>query len=416
MQVASYDQWKAKARAVPIEREIERRGIKLQGEVERVGPCPKCGGEDRFSINTEKNLWNCSGCDKGGDVIDLVQHLDGVDFETACATLAGELALKRNGKNPTSIEARKVVVSEFQYLDEDGALAFVVERIEYQNADGSCVLTTDGKRRKTFRQKRPDPNRPAGWLWNVDGVPPIPYRLPELIKSVASGSAVLVVEGEAKVDLLRSWNIPATSCAGGAKKWRAEHAAYLKGAHVVILPDNDGIGREHVDVVGRGLQDVARSIRVLALPDLPPKGDIIDWAESGGTVEQLHDLIESAAAWLPPAEGSADEAAEATICSGLDGDDAKESDENESCRDPGYRKSSQTEILLRVAASATLFHTPQGDAFADVKINGHRETWSIRSKGFRGWLGRGYFELTGGAASSDALQSALNILEAKAHF
>ena len=78
---------------------------------------------------------------------------------------------------------------------------------------------------------------------------------------------------------------------------------------------------------------------------------------------------------------------------GLVGDDAK-IDENESCRDLGYRKSSQTEILLSVAASATLFHTPQGDAFADVKINGHRETWSIRSKGFRGWLVRGYFELT----------------------
>jgi hypothetical protein len=51
-----------------------------------------------------------------------------------------------------------------------------------------------------------------------------------------------------------------------------------------------------------------------------------------------------------------------------------------------------------------------------LAINGHRETWSIRSKDFRHWLARGFFKMTGGAPNSDALQSALNIIEAKAHF
>jgi len=47
--------WVQCARAVPIEQKIERRGIKLRREgPERVGPCPKCGGEDRFAINTKK--------------------------------------------------------------------------------------------------------------------------------------------------------------------------------------------------------------------------------------------------------------------------------------------------------------------------------------------------------------------------
>ena len=89
----------------------------------------------------------------------------------------------------------------------------------------------------------------------------------------------------------------------------------MQGANVVILPDNNAVGREHADLVAASLQDVAASVRVLDLPGLPPKGDIIDWRDQGGTVEQLHDLIESAAAWLPPAEGSADEADEAAICS-----------------------------------------------------------------------------------------------------
>jgi putative DNA primase/helicase len=78
------------AKAVPIEDEVARRGIKLAGRGERVGPCPVCGGRDRFSINTKKQIWNCRGCDKGGDVIALVQHLDGVDFKSATALLAGD--------------------------------------------------------------------------------------------------------------------------------------------------------------------------------------------------------------------------------------------------------------------------------------------------------------------------------------
>jgi hypothetical protein len=78
------------AKATPIEDEVARRGIKLVGRGERVGPCPVCGGRDRFSINTKKQIWNCRGCAKGGDIVDLVQHLDGVDFKTAVQTLAGD--------------------------------------------------------------------------------------------------------------------------------------------------------------------------------------------------------------------------------------------------------------------------------------------------------------------------------------
>jgi hypothetical protein len=80
----------ADAKAIPIETEIVRRGIKLIGRGERVGPCPICGGRDRFAINTKKQIWNCRGCSKGGDVVDLVQHLDNCDFRTAVQTLAGD--------------------------------------------------------------------------------------------------------------------------------------------------------------------------------------------------------------------------------------------------------------------------------------------------------------------------------------
>ena len=84
--------------------------------------------------------------------------------------------------------------------------------------------------------------------------------------------------------------------------------------------------------------------------------------------------------------------------------------------DTGGRGPTQADILIDLAQTAELFHTPDGTGFADLDINGHRETWPIRAKGFRRWLARRFFEETGGAPSSEALQSALNVIEAKAHF
>jgi hypothetical protein len=73
-------------------------------------------------------------------------------------------------------------------------------------------------------------------------------------------------------------------------------------------------------------------------------------------------------------------------------------------------------MLIELAASAELFHTPNSTAFADLMIDGHRETWPIRSIRFRSWLRRRYYEATGGAPSPAALRSALDALEARAQF
>jgi hypothetical protein len=82
----------------------------------------------------------------------------------------------------------------------------------------------------------------------------------------------------------------------------------------------------------------------------------------------------------------------------------------------GGRGPTQADILIELARSAKLFHTPDSTGFADIDISGHRETWPIRAKGFRRWLTRKYFEATQGAPSSEALQSAFNVIEARAHF
>ena len=73
-------------------------------------------------------------------------------------------------------------------------------------------------------------------------------------------------------------------------------------------------------------------------------------------------------------------------------------------------------MLTAFGHRGELFHTATGTAFANILVNGHRETWPIRSKRFRGWLRRCYYQATGEAASAAAIRSALDLLEARAQF
>ena len=73
-------------------------------------------------------------------------------------------------------------------------------------------------------------------------------------------------------------------------------------------------------------------------------------------------------------------------------------------------------MLSNLAACAELFHTADGTAFADLTIDGHWETWPIRSIRLRSWLRRKYYEATGAAATAGAISSALDLLEARAQF
>jgi hypothetical protein len=75
------------------------------------------------------------------------------------------------------------------------------------------------------------------------------------------------------------------------------------------------------------------------------------------------------------------------------------------------------DILIDLSAGAEeLFHAPDGTGYATIPVDDHLETWPVRSKGFKRWLAREFFTATSSAPNSDAIQSALNVIEARAHF
>lgn len=146
----------------------------------------------------------------------------------------------------------------YDYLDEQRQLLFQVVRFPG----------------KQFRQRRPD--GAGGWIWNVDGIRRVLYRLPEL----HGQRAVLAVEGEKDVETLRQHGLPATTNAGGAGKWREDHTRQLvaAGCHrVAILPDNDAPGLTHARMVARHCYDAGLLVKVLPLDGLSPGGDVSEY-------------------------------------------------------------------------------------------------------------------------------------------
>jgi hypothetical protein len=183
----------------------------------------------------------------------------------------------RELRTKTTAAIRHDEVATYDYVDENGGLCFQVVR-------------NPGKR---FQQRRPDGR--GGWIWNLKGVRPLLYRLPEILEAVALEKRVYVVEGEKDADRLWSYGLAATTNGGGAGKWRSSHTERLKGARVVILPDNDDVGRKHAKQVVASLRGSAESSCIVELPDLPTKGDVSDWLDAGNTIERLQELTEAAA-------------------------------------------------------------------------------------------------------------------------
>lgn len=203
------------------------------------------------------------------------------------------------GRTATEIKSQKkkrnlgTKTAEYEYRDIDGVVVYKSMRYEKpptpDRPNGS----------KEFILARPGGN--GRWIMNLRGVTRIPYRLPELIASAKEGKIVFVPEGEKKVEALMKWGLVATCNAGGAGKWNKEWNAYFRNRRVVILPDNDPVdpesgkspGQEHAAKVLDCLKPVAALVRVLELPDLPPKGDIVDWQAAGHTLAEFLQLVEA---------------------------------------------------------------------------------------------------------------------------
>ena len=172
----------------------------------------------------------------------------------------------------------------------------VVATYDYRDAAGKMLFQVVRSEGKDFRQRRPDSQ--GGWIWNLDGVQRVPYRLPELLQA-SKQDWVFIPEGEKDVDRLVAEGLSATCNPGGALKWCDDYKRYFEGRLIAILPDNDCPGMKHAEQVANSLYRTTTEIRNVELPGLSEKGDVSDWLDSGHDAHELLKLIDRTAPFKP---------------------------------------------------------------------------------------------------------------------
>ncbi len=223
-----------------------------------------------LSVNTVAGLFNCFACGAKGNGFDLYMKAKDCGFKTALDEL-------ENIAGTTSCRVRNKlfpkVVATFTYHDAEGKPRYWKKRYE---------PGFDGKRKKSFAFYHGTSGKSEK---KGRGGDPLPYNLHRLAV-LPKGEPVFFLEGEAKADVLNRWSFCATSLDSGGQSgkgaaWRKEWNDYFAGRDIYILPDNDKTGEEYAASLAGHLFSVAASVKVLRLPGLPDKGDIVDWMKKG---------------------------------------------------------------------------------------------------------------------------------------
>jgi putative DNA primase/helicase len=210
-----------------------------------------------------------------------------------------------------SPQPKPAIEAVYQYRTLDDVVRF--EKVRY--------------RPKRFRMRVPDPKARGGYRWSLQGIERILYRWPDLLE----WRRVFVVEGEKAADRLRAIGVAATCGSNGAGLWLPTYveALWRAGcAEVALLPDHDGPGQRFATRVAAAchgyrpdLEQLADptlppmdpsdplfaplTVKVVRLPDLHAREDVVDWLDRGGTREELIVLTDRTTLWGPHSEEAA---------------------------------------------------------------------------------------------------------------
>jgi len=269
-----YDWQQIKDRGDCIAYCLQELGLKASGPVSVKGwqhfeRPPWRPGSDSGGFACGKDGWKDHARSETGSIIDLVAR---AQFDNDIFQAQNHLGKYLGLEPKMKVEKARKLIKVYDYRDPE--TGFVLHQ--------TCRYEP-----KQFRQRRPDPENPGKHIWNLEGITPVLYRISDWQNS----RWVCVVGGEKDADALLDLGVPATTNPMGEGNWRKEFDAWFVGKDIVLIPDNDDKGRNHVQTIAASCKKEARAIKIVELPDLPDKGDTSDWLAVGGDAKKLWDLI-----------------------------------------------------------------------------------------------------------------------------
>lgn len=225
-----------------------------------------------FSIFNNGQFWKDHTTGEKGDVVDFIAKATNLSRSQAFIRflqLAGYDQTSRINHHTQStlktIPDKLKLTNIYPYHNITGALEYQILRYE------------DNDHKKTFKARRPDKQNPGKWIYDLSGCVPLLYNLPNIQEAINNNAIICIVEGEKDVETLKRNGFVGTCNHGGALKWRSEFDQFFHNARVVVIPDNDLPGNQHAQMIVNNLHPVVQDIKLLTLPELPPKGDVSDW-------------------------------------------------------------------------------------------------------------------------------------------
>ena len=285
---------------------------------------------DEYKMHVGLNGWWCNSAGEGGSLYILAKHL------------------RISINNKIEVNKMSSVEKVYDYTDEEGNSLFEVVRTANKNFPQRHKLNGE-------------------YVWKLNGVRRVPYRLKELVESEKDGSSVFICEGEKDVDNLRKLELTATCNPGGAGKWRKEYSRLLKNRNIVLLPDNDDPGRNHMETVARMSYGIAKSIKIVNLSGLEEKQDISDWLEIGNSKDDLLKLVDETEEWEPS--------------------DADLNNTGLSNEEKDKRESQVNKLLKHLHDSGIeFFHDQREKPYIIIQTRNGQEVLSVDSYRFKTWL------------------------------
>jgi|GEM_PF-1314164 len=285
-------------------------------------PCPKCGGKDRARYDLDEHFFYCNRCfDKNnGDFIAAVAWATGWNQVRALVEVekylgSGGVSGGGNGHYhaTTNGDGKKVyrtsadaLAAYKHYLGEPSTW------FEYTDGSGVCVGIVYRWDTASGKEIRPVSRVADGWICGGMPEPRPVYQQQDVVKA----STVYLDEGEKAVNASRDIGLTATTSANGAKSPHKTDWSPLAGKEVIIRPDNDADGEKYAKAVAGLLAklDPAPVVKILRLPDLPPKGDAYDYIakrkSEGATVDEIRNEIVHMAQYAEVVEADAEAANE----------------------------------------------------------------------------------------------------------
>lgn len=277
---------------------LELKGIRVKG---RSFKCFNHDDENASAGLTEDGKgFRCFACNARGDIFTAYNILEeksisGENFFFALKELADLLHV------PYEMEFQEKLVkeNEYVYTNTDGIEIFKIARYHKEDENGNIIMKHNGKIEKTFGAF----TKVAGkWEKGMNSKNRYLYNLVDVASAIKSNEVIYMVEGEKCAELLnKEFGVTTTTIPFGSNSWKEpyikDYKNQLKGANVILVPDNDSSGYSLMDNVAKDIKRTAKSVKIIRLTEnikLPDCGDIEEWIALGGTSDILTQLKEGA--------------------------------------------------------------------------------------------------------------------------